>query len=131
MNNLNLANDLGDNNVLPIASVDLDNNPRIINSIIDLGAYEFYNPSIRASKPNNTLFRIFPNPAASTINIELLENYNEVFIEILTLDGKIAMDNLYCKTSCIKLDISLLPNGVYLLKATTDRDVFTDKFIKN
>ena len=41
-----LCVDVGNNAVIPVGVVtDLDGNPRIVNDVVDMGAYEFQSPS--------------------------------------------------------------------------------------
>ena len=71
--------------------------------------------------------KIYPNPAKDRlfiINNELLTINN---VEIVDLAGKTIANH---KTSVNSIDVSALPQGIYLVKIHTDKGLVFDKFIK-
>lgn len=67
---------------------------------------------------------VFPNPAENEISLKTNTPVRK--IEILDSRGSIMME-----TDEIKLDISMLPGGIYFAKVTTENgELFTSKFIK-
>ena len=91
----------------------------------DMGCYEYgASSNIAKTEPGNLL--INPNPASSFIKIET-GNYNIETVEISDLSGKKIMD----VTEQNMLDISNLPNGVYIIKIKTDKKNYTRKLIKS
>ncbi|HRH57542.1 MAG TPA: T9SS type A sorting domain-containing protein [Chitinophagales bacterium] len=78
-------------------------------------------------------FDILPNPANNLITIKYsIESKHNTEIQIIDLTGKIIMNQ---KTQndikSIDIDVSNLPNSVYLVRLINDKKVYTKKFIKN
>ena len=74
----------------------------------------------------NELLSIMPNPASDFVTFEDAENvFNH--IEIIDVAGKLwsSFELINIKS----LDISLLPRGMYLIKASTDKAFITQKFV--
>ena len=71
--------------------------------------------------------KLYPNPTASTLNIEALANiqsiaiYNIIGQEVMTKEAN---------SSTISLDVSSLNSGVYVIKTMIDGNVSSTKFIK-
>ncbi len=69
---------------------------------------------------------VFPNPTTELVNITT----NAVYvIQVMDISGKVLLDNLVVdgKTT---IDLSLFPEGLYLIKFTSSNDSFTRKIIK-
>lgn len=66
---------------------------------------------------------VFPNPAKGEINIELSNPFS---YEITGLDGK----NLLSGKSVKSIDVSTLPKGTYILKATANTKNYTTRFVR-
>lgn len=62
--------------------------------------------------------KLFPNPAVSALTIELPEFTGLVTLSILELDGRILFTDHFHQSS-IRLEISHLPPGLYILTAST------------
>jgi hypothetical protein len=119
--------DTGDNTKLPAGIMtDLLQNNRIYNTTVDMGCYEFGASPVLAVNQieNNIEYTVYPNPTNAIINI----NLNEVLekVEIFNMLGKKLIENK--QTS---INISNLPNGMYLIKITTENGInSTKRFIK-
>lgn len=81
------------------------------NSLAENWTYSSYYENVDEN-PSNSSVIVFPNPANSIIRIK--SNYEIVSIEIVDLTGKIIL-----RTSNNSIDVSALPDGLYLLKANT------------
>ncbi len=70
--------------------------------------------------------RIFPNPATSSLNIDAPMKVN---VSLLSVDGK----TLISQKDATAIDISALPNGMYLIMIYNENDVLirTSKFVKS
>lgn len=99
---------------------------------IDQLCSEIMNIPIVYKSPNP--FRIFPNPALNTINIESTSNLisNSIQFELTDFSGKVIIPDtpIVSSNSNFQIDISHLSNGVFFLSVKDQRDVFTYKFIK-
>jgi Secretion system C-terminal sorting domain/Concanavalin A-like lectin/glucanases superfamily len=114
------------NNTSIIGTTDLLNNQRILNTTVDMGAYEFGLTTLStASFTDFTAFTVYPNPANGIVNVKSEENIEN--IEIFSLEGR------KVKTSNVtKNDISDLSNGIYLMQIkTTDGKFGVQRIIKN
>ena len=87
--------------------------------------------NIEPISPDNTIstIQLFPNPANTTISIEVKDNSRIQNIEILDLKGQCI--HTEGKNDSNNIDISTLPTGVYFVRICTDRGIETKKFIKN
>jgi hypothetical protein len=69
---------------------------------------------------------IYPNPATETMTIEALQ---KAVIEIMNIEGQ-RIKTINDVGTKMTIDIGDLSNGVYIIKATTDKGVAVKKFIK-
>ena len=82
----------------------------------------------RVSTDNITGLRLHPNPTTHTLTVEsdspirTLTVYDLAGRVMMTLNGGDAIS---------VMDVSSLPNGIYLLRAVTDKGVETGRFVKN
>ncbi len=76
------------------------------------------------------IFDIFPNPFTSKIVLRINEDRNEVFyLKIVDTFGKIIFEIKSFKKN-LELDMSFLPNGVYLVQLNSENIVTSKKIIK-
>ncbi len=75
--------------------------------------------------------KIYPNPASDklTIDLNLNENREFVFISMYNMDGKLVLAEKYLNVSSkmVNLDVSDLPTGIYNLRLTTDKGYSSQK----
>jgi len=72
---------------------------------------------------SNSRINVFPNPSKDIINIEIDKKKSENFsFEIIDLYGRIVLNG---KLQDSKVDVSLLTNGLYILRLNEDRSVRT------
>ncbi|HKX85259.1 MAG TPA: T9SS type A sorting domain-containing protein [Flavobacterium sp.] len=119
------AIDAGNNNHIPSGlNLDLNGNPRIVNTTVDLGAFEYDATLSNDNFDTYDAFTIFPNPANNHITINSLESIEK--IEIYSLLGQ-----KVSSFSSVWADISELPSGIYLLTIqTAEGKIGTKKMIK-
>lgn len=93
------------------------------------GSYKF--SEIIVVTVNNKEFEIFPNPATDYINIHH-NLQNEVYVEIVTATGRdiytLFQENNTHKS--FEVDISDLPQGIYIIKIISGNTILTDQFVK-
>ncbi len=68
---------------------------------------------------------MYPNPATTTIHIQLNDIYN-LEISIISLEGKIVITS-----SKSTINISKLEKGIYVVKVKNTLRVYTGKIVKN
>ncbi|MDR2836077.1 MAG: ExeM/NucH family extracellular endonuclease [Bacteroidales bacterium] len=89
--------------------------------------YLNFNSQINIVNSNLNIFKIFPNPASSTISLQLSENIKQ--LEIFNITGKI-VDSIYYFNSK-EINISNLQKGVYFVKILTESNkYYLQKFVK-
>jgi hypothetical protein len=71
---------------------------------------------------------IYPNPVINTIYFSLQQNTNSLFLLLTDLQGRIIKTGLI-KGLQDKMDVSELPQGMYLLKAGNEQGVVSKKII--
>lgn len=81
---------------------------------------------------DNRSFTAYPNPASSKITIEMKRNSigENTFISLYTIQGKLILQQPLQK-DMVKLDISGLEKGVYLLQLTNNKITDIIKVLKN
>jgi len=125
---IDLGNDASGN---PMSGIqDIDNQTRIMNGTIDIGADEYQTSSLidQFSDENNGI-RIFPNPATNCLTIEIPQQLGKNYVSIYNENGKELINN-EVTNSKIQLDISHLTKGLYLVKVITDITIEKRKIIK-
>jgi len=93
---------------LNIPAFDILGNTRLDNSIIDIGAIEFQQSLSTTENTLSDLFKVYPNPTESLINIAFT---NLKSITIYSINGKL-IDMHFTN----KIDFSGYNSGVYILK---------------
>ena len=74
-------------------------------------------------------FSLYPNPASSSINIDLGSVYSSVLIEVVDYSGRVIQKEEYTNTGLPKIHLDATP-GLYLLKVIADNKQQTFSFIK-
>ena len=76
---------------------------------------------------------VYPNPIKNnTININSVDFYeNETPVEIYDLRGQLLFSKSFLGTSNqLKIDVSNIPSGIYILKIISKEKIFNYKIIK-
>ncbi|GAL63610.1 T9SS type A sorting domain-containing protein [Algibacter lectus] len=129
LNDFNLATDsqaidTGTNLVSTIVTYDINGNTRPKGINYDIGAYEF--DSTLSTDNNATIFKgiaVYPNPTSGIINTKI-KNLNNIILYDIT--GRF-IKIIEPKSS---IDLTELPNGIYLLKFISNEREFITKVIK-
>jgi hypothetical protein len=72
--------------------------------------------------------RVLPNPATDIITVDLPEAAGYSDISILSATGRVILSN--CDIHNNQIDISRLPEGIYIITATVGATTLSSKFIK-
>jgi hypothetical protein len=126
--------------------IDLMGNPRIWNERIDMGAYEWNNLGIdnQAGQDGNLRLSIYPNPAGEIVDLRFtlpdcvmqagIYNFQCVSIRIIDLFGKeikkIADVVKSPGKHTVRIDVSGLQPGVYLVRVQAGSESVTRKMVK-
>ena len=107
----------------------------------DFGSYHRFNFSIGFSLgqeelSNNAALSVFPNPVNQELTIEIEGQIaGGAYCEITDLSGRILFSQEMSMTSSsfaeYFADVSSYNKGTYLVKVSTDKGIYTKKFIKN
>ncbi|MBK6339447.1 MAG: T9SS type A sorting domain-containing protein [Bacteroidetes bacterium] len=111
----------GDTIFLPSDTIDILYTPRDIT---------ISNPNIS----NLFDFNIFPNPVSNDfINIKLNQKADIKTLSVYDILGKIFLEinDIPSKSDLIKVDISSLPKGIFLINIQTEKQMISRKFIRN
>ncbi len=73
-------------------------------------------------------FEVYPNPTQNFIEIKSNVKNQDYSIELLDFEGKIILEENTVGVQ--KIDLSHLPSGKYILKLTTDNQIFTKTILK-
>ncbi|MDP4686772.1 MAG: T9SS type A sorting domain-containing protein, partial [Salibacteraceae bacterium] len=87
---------------------------------------KFETPEGIASAAENVDFSIYPNPTNGILHFSLKANEKPSQVAVFTLGGKLVMS----QKNTAQLDVSQLPTGAYILKATINGKTATRKFMK-
>lgn len=79
----------------------------------------------------NHLLQIYPNPAYDCINVTLPFNMSKVNVSIYNSVGQCVLSQKNEECSSFSVDISSLPQGLYIIKCSENNTTVQKKFIKN
>jgi hypothetical protein len=81
---------------------------------------------------NNTNIDVFPNPSSDVINISgILEKGVSTVVEIFDLSGKKILNKTIINSNQdLTINVSNLPNGLFILKIRNGESIYTQKIIK-
>lgn len=105
-------------------------------SDIKIDYVKVYKEETSTATPANILknasISIFPNPAQSTIQVDIgaLKKINIQSIEVINLLGQVVKSYPFLQEEVFSLDISKLEKAQYVLKITTGEGIVTQSFIK-
>ncbi len=119
------AIDSGNNSLIVTGMpIDLNGNNRIVNSIVDMGAYEYDSALGTEEFAIKNEFKIYPNPFQDYIIIDSNNSIRE--INVFTIDGKKIIN-----TKKTELYLGNLNSGLYIVKITfDDATVAVKKIVK-
>jgi hypothetical protein len=103
--------------------------PAFANSLLTIYGNGCIIGSIEESKTDKNTLKVFPDPAADNITIELLDNNSENEISIYNIQGQLILHRAISggKTG---LDISSFVKGFYMIKVINGNKIETTKFVK-
>ncbi|HAP01632.1 MAG TPA: hypothetical protein DCQ93_06880 [Bacteroidetes bacterium] len=111
-------------------------NWRMMGNSIDIGAYEQIGEIINSTEENfQNEISLYPNPVTDQLTIfsqETTTTKNEDWKFVVTdVFGKIALSSDFANLSFNqKIDVSSLPAGIYFIKISDRKKIFTEKFVK-
>ena len=82
-------------------------------------------------EPIKNGFYVYPNPSSQLLHVANVNpNISIGLIQVMSLDGKLLMQVKPMESSNTQLDISALPQGMYLCKISSDNQQQILKFLK-
>ncbi|HRZ43251.1 MAG TPA: DNRLRE domain-containing protein [Bacteroidales bacterium] len=79
---------------------------------------------------NNDHFNLIPNPADETVNVLLTGETGSVVIEVYNADGQLVYTNSYILPGSIKVNLTGMSSGVYLIRANTGEKIYSQRLVK-
>jgi hypothetical protein len=82
-------------------------------------------------EPIKNGFYVYPNPSSQLLHVANVNpNISIGLIQLISLDGKLLLEVKPMESSNTQLDISALPQGMYLCKISSDNQQQILKFLK-
>ena len=78
---------------------------------------------------NNVFFEMYPNPASSSVIVNLVNGLDNVSIELVDIQGRLISSYNNPTGVSMKIDLSLVSNGVYFIKVSSDEAIQMEKLI--
>lgn len=152
LQNTSPARNTGNNTLIPAGVTRAyGNNDRILESVIDMGAYEFCPWAGVCTSNSNTGgghlpvgglkikqdqnqsvedINIYPNPVKDIINIKVKKDLNVEFIKLIDIQGRVIQTWKFENSTNTTINVEKLKVGIYLLQINTNKGVTTLRFIK-
>jgi hypothetical protein len=82
------------------------------------------------NEPSRSLFNISPNPAKEKIFISSNQSLEKAKLRIFDSIGKIVLEKYFSSIqSKTEINLPVLPDGIYLLKIESEKNIFSQKVI--
>ncbi len=134
-NNLSLVNalQLDSNRVAvmmsnTITSGSLSHLPGFIPSVCTPDCYDLITNTITFAKDTETL-SVIPNPAGTFVHLRTTENDHLLQLRLMDTQGYLHAECSGNENTQITLDVRALPNGTYILSATTNKGLLTRRLL--
>ncbi|MBB4118376.1 putative outer membrane repeat protein [Mesonia hippocampi] len=105
-------------------TIDLDNNNRVHDNNIDIGAYEYGSLSIDNSSAITPNIRTYPNPVTNVLHIKTRHEINS--LKLYSITGQ----HLQTWQNQTQINLATYAKGIYFLQIQTPRGIKTEKIIK-
>ena len=69
--------------------------------------------------------KVYPNPASSVINIEGIDNYNNLDVKIVNVQGQVVKE----VSNTLEINVSDINTGVYFIKIDLDGQQSIQKIV--
>ena len=79
---------------------------------------------------DNGVLAVYPNPATDKMFVDFDVNTEIKSVKVFDFTGRLAMEHSVNATTSVKMDISSLNSGLYLVQVSTDKGVSTHKVVK-
>jgi hypothetical protein len=76
------------------------------------------------------LFDVYPNPTSNVCTVSFNKSYSKLKIEVYNTLGSLVKELNMSDSKSIQLDLNELPNGIYVIKISTDNSISTKRLIK-
>jgi endonuclease I len=74
---------------------------------------------------------VYPNPTTSSINIQSVDfQANDITVEIHDIAGRTLLSQTSDHTYNLQIDVSSFPDGLYLMKISSAKKIYTYKIVK-
>jgi len=111
---------IDDNSVIyNSAAIQFDYNEYIITNVV----YSTINDNLNNLNSKVYSITAFPNPASEIVTVRLDENRDMLFLptvrslQVISMEGKVVIENQYSNRSSVQVDVSRLPSGLHTIKA--------------
>lgn len=107
--------------------------PRVSPQVADTIVYWLGQKAIGLERPStvNNSLKVYPNPLAETLFIELPEGQGNVKLKMQTSSGQMVWSKDFEEgTQKVKVEVPRLRPGIYLITCQTDLGVFTSKILR-
>jgi hypothetical protein len=82
---------------------------------------------IKPAVESKEVFKVYPNPAVSTVQIKTTRKLKDFYLEIFDTAGKVAMPRRIWNGEPIK--VSQLIKGIYIIRLSKGRENYAEKLI--
>ena len=89
--------------------------------------------AVRELGNNKASLRVYPNPVSEKVNIDLRQFYTkgQVNVSLINSTGSVVYSRTYAAGSSYRIDLNPLelPNGIYMVKAESATEIYSQKFV--
>jgi hypothetical protein len=86
--------------------------------------------TVSTNKNENQILGIYPNPAEQLIAVEFTQSVGEVRVQLSEISGRVVWETTkIVNGKQLRLKLPKVSSGSYMLKTTTDNEVFNNKII--
>lgn len=92
--------------------------------------YRIRNSSLTSASHVMTKLNFYPNPTASTLNLNLPDAIQNVNLKIISITGQTVLEKQNMSGTDFSVDVSGLSNELYIIQLNNEKEMRTSKFIK-